>query len=115
MQSPHLKHMQINNYPGLLCNVVAHLKEEGFFFSQQNDLLKLLKLKCRKESNALQYKKARHWFSVGEQEFIKAALSLEIKKKRERQRQTIKNNHFCFYRNEQNSCYQCCISCTKSQ
>ena len=49
--------------------------------SQQNGLLKL---KCRKESNALLYKKARHWFSVGEQEFIKAALSPGNKKKKER-------------------------------
>lgn len=58
--------------------------------SQQNGLLKL---KCRKESNALLYQKARHWFSVGEQEFIKAALSPGNKKReRERERQTIKNN-----------------------
>lgn len=57
---------------------MAHLKEEGFFLSQQNGLLKL---KCWKESNALLYQKARHWFSVGEQEFIKAALSPGNKKK----------------------------------
>lgn len=54
--------------------------------SQQNGLLKL---KCRKESNALLYKKARHWFSVGEQEFIKAALSPGNKKK-ERETKTNK-------------------------
>ena len=35
MQSPHLKHMQINNYLGLLCNVVAHLKEEVFFVTTE--------------------------------------------------------------------------------
>ena len=49
--------------------------------SQQNGLLKL---KCRKELNALLYQNARHWFSMGEQEFIKAALSPGNKKKKER-------------------------------
>jgi len=55
--------------------------------SQQNGLFKLI---CRKESNALLYQKARHWFLVGEQEFIKAALFPGIKKKREREKKTNK-------------------------